>query len=415
MAVIHAGLTSEIFEQYNVTHRHWQDRLIMYKSGVFRRKSTGCAGDWHLDADGSLQLQWFDWATEIVLPNRDGYQSEVMRMTPVSAVARSDHKRTVVVQLIGGLGNQMFQYAHGLALARQLNAELKLEHLRGGRAFALHHFNLALTNDFPGDIPVIHDESGYTPGLDAKIRKAVEAAMSPVAAVRGYFQNEQFFKAVKDEIRQQFCPPPKLLSEYGDRTPVCVSVRRGDFVNHPLHDVCTPAYFETARKIMSNLVEKPCFVIHSDDLDWCRQLMQSWPDTVFYAPSNLYDAFSVMCSCKAFIISNSTFGWWAAWLSGSDLVIRPDRFLNDRPWDIGPDRWIRIPGDGLGSQRVSSPVIGQSPTPSANSQFDQTNDYANQSRTPRYRVFSYRNGGNLGDTIQTLALSRLLPGPLEGI
>lgn len=420
MAVVHAGFTDEIHGQYHVTHQHWRDRLYLYKSGIFRRASTGCAGNWFVDPAGDLHLQWFDWATEIVQPDRNGYQSEAMRMVPATPSDSPSRKRTLVIELMGGLGNQIFQYAHGLALARHTKADLKLTHPGCGRPFALHYFNLQLSTDIPTDLPVIVDESGYTPGMDAKIRHTVESAMNPAVAVRGYFQNEQFFTAVKDEIRQQFCPPPKLLPEYGDRTPVCVNVRRGDFVNHPLHDVCTLAYYQTARNILSSLVDNPCFVINSDDLDWCRQTMGSWPDTIFYNSGDVRDAFSVMCACRAFIIPNSTFGWWAAWLSGSQIVIRPDRFLNNRPWEIGPNHWIRVPGAGVGRESSRPQIIEKSQPPSDTTDRHECDQNPNQREapektTPRYRVLAYRNGGNLGDTIQTLALAKLLPGPLEGV
>ncbi len=417
MTVVHAGLTDEVHGRFHVTHRHWQDQLYLYKKGIFRRAATGCAGNWQVDAAGALHLHWFDWESEIVQPYRAGYQSEVMRMVPaLESDGTSPRQRTLVVHLMGGIGNQMFQYAHGLALARQTKAQLQLAHPSRGHPFALHHFGLSPATDVPEDIPVITDESGYKPGLEVKVRRAVEIAMNPVAAVRGYFQNEQCFASVKDEIRQQFRPPPKLLPEYGDRTPVCVNVRRGELVNHHLHDVCAPAYYETARKIISSLVDNPCFVVVADNLDWCKQAMRTWPDTIFYHPENVHDAFAVMCACQAFIIPNSTFGWWAAWLSGSQIVIRPDRFLNKRPWDIGPDHWIRVPGAGLGQKSSSPQVIETSALPSGAAERHESDEKSPGLRlTPACRVFAYRSGGNLGDTIQTLALAGLLPGPLEGV
>lgn len=416
MAVVHAGLTDEVHGRFHVTHRHWQDQLYLYKKGIFRRATTGCAGNWQVDAAGALHLHWFEWEKEIVQPYRAGYQSEVMRMVPaLESDGTSPRQRTLVVHLMGGIGNQMFQYAHGLALARQTKAQLQLAHPSRGHPFALHYFGIPLSTDIPDDIPVVTDESGYKPGLEVKIRRAVEVAMNPAVAVRGYFQNEQFFASVKDEIRQQFRPPPKRLPEYGGRTPVCVNVRRGDFVNHPLHDVCTTAYYETAMRIVRSLVDDPCFVFISDDLDWCRQTMRTWPNAIFYNPKNVHDAFAVMCACHAFIISNSTFGWWAAWLSGSQIVIRPDRFLNKRCWEIGPDRWIRIPSEGVGLDTAQSSVFATSSPASVTIGLPEDGGSPNQQQLPAYRVLAYRNGCNLGDTIQTLALTRLLPGPLEGV
>ena len=129
-----------------------------------------------------------------------------------------------------------------------------------------------------------------------------------------------------------------------------------------------------------------------------------------------HDAFEVMCGCRAFIIPNSTFSWWAAWLSGSQIVVRPERFLNKRHWEIGPDRWIRVPGEGVQEVGPRAEFIGpQQPRRRSTDSFVRCEGRADVPRLSRYRVLSYRNGGNLGDTIQTLALSRLLPGMLEGV
>lgn len=83
MAVVHAGLTDEVLGRFHVTHRHWQDQLYLYKMGIFRRASTGCAGNWTMDESGALHLHWFDWAEEIVHPNKQNYQSEIMRLVAI--------------------------------------------------------------------------------------------------------------------------------------------------------------------------------------------------------------------------------------------------------------------------------------------------------------------------------------------
>jgi hypothetical protein len=128
-------------------------------------------------------------------------------------------------------------------------------------------------------------------------------------------------------------------------------VRRGDFVNAKIHGTLGMEYYGTATKLIREKVLNPVFYIFSDDIDWCKKniLLQ---DPVLYignefASEKARGHLSLMTACKHFIIPNSSFGWWAAWLSKNveKTVIAPKTWFHNSDWDtkdILPKNWIKL-------------------------------------------------------------------------
>jgi inositol phosphorylceramide mannosyltransferase catalytic subunit len=257
------------------------------------------------------------------------------------------------VDCYGGLGNQLFQVAVGLALATATGREVFLlgeNHVsaRLGRGFDLEMFGLYRATTRPSDGTVrIDDESAFTDAMPVRLAEAVTAAGERDVVLRGYFQNEKLFAEVKDEVRRMFALPPQYLPEAEGKTPVCLQVRRGEFVDvsHWHHDVCTADYFRRAVALVRERIPNPHFIVVSDGIGWCREVFGNQPDFTFWGTRGPAGDYPVMYGCKAFIISNSTYGWWPAWLTDAELVIHPDRFLNGREWDICPARWVSLPAD----------------------------------------------------------------------
>jgi hypothetical protein len=104
-------------------------------------------------------------------------------------------------------------------------------------------------------------------------------------------------------------------------------------------------------------INRPVFLVFSDEPEQCPAFLAGSPDTVVLPL--LYDdhAFGMMQACEAFILANSTFGWWAAWLSGSERVICPDPFLPAKEWTICPAGWTRLPS-GFSRAACAADEIG---------------------------------------------------------
>lgn len=173
----------------------------------------------------------------------------------------------------------------------------------------------------------------------------------------GFFESPKYFCNIKKQLMREFTPKNKKmfknlkLYDLIEKTnSVCVTIRRGDFVddakNVGNHYVCTPDYFYKAIDKMNSIIKHPQFIIFSDDIEWVRQNMFFPKGTVFEDGTDpVWEKIRLMYSCKHFIISNSTFSWWAQYLSRNNekKVIAPsiwkNYYQND---DIYEPDWILI-------------------------------------------------------------------------
>lgn len=184
----------------------------------------------------------------------------------------------------------------------------------------------------------------------------------------GTFESSKYFDDYKSIIKKEFTPKydiiahnKKLYEEINNCESVCVTIRRGDFVNvesirKNLY-ICTPKYFDKAIKEIQKKVKKPKFFVFSDDVEWCKENMD-FPKGTLYEKGNdpVWEKLRLMYSCKHFILSNSTFSWWAQYLSSNEkkVVVAPSKWTNDsyknndEKIDIYEENWTLIDVDKLG-------------------------------------------------------------------
>jgi len=148
----------------------------------------------------------------------------------------------------------------------------------------------------------------------------------------GYFQTEKYFSHIADSIREDFTFKPQVLNPCKEAfdfdQAISIHVRRTDFVEKSIdHPLCSVEYYETA---LSKFDSDLPVLIFSDDIEWCKEQELFKPDRFMISESNwnLVDM-CLMTMCSHHIISNSSFSWWGAWLSGSDNVIAPSRWFGD--------------------------------------------------------------------------------------
>jgi hypothetical protein len=232
----------------------------------------------------------------------------------------------MIVYIMGGLGNQMFQYAAGYAAAKALGETLELNttfyEQNKGRQYELGVFPISysVTNNVAE--PIKEKQHSY--------QEITKSGM-----MVGYWQSEKYFDFVEDEIRQEFkLPKSEIHSDW-----VAVTVRRGDYLALP--DVFAQLgeeYYGEAIKAFPGHQ----FVVFSDDPVWCEQNL-AWADIVMPCSAPGQDL-ALISSFKNHIIANSSFGWWGAWLANGKKVIAPKNWftngLDDS--DLIPDRWIRL-------------------------------------------------------------------------
>lgn len=171
----------------------------------------------------------------------------------------------------------------------------------------------------------------------------------------GCFECSRYFDDIKPILQEEFTPkaPPRpenaeLYDMISESESVCVTIRRGDYLNDYFRDafyLCTPEYFIDAMKIMKSRVPEAKFFIFSDEPQWCKENIP-FPFECIYESGNdpVWEKLRLMYSCKHFIISNSTFSWWAQYLSRNEskVVIAPSKWRNGSyTWDIYKDQnWL---------------------------------------------------------------------------
>jgi hypothetical protein len=232
----------------------------------------------------------------------------------------------MIVYIMGGLGNQMFQYAAGYAAAKALGETLELNttfyEQNKGRQYELGVFPISysVTNNVAE--PIKEKQHSY--------QEITKSGM-----MVGYWQSEKYFDFVEDEIRQEFkLPKSEIPSDW-----VAVTVRRGDYLALP--DVFAQLGDEYYGEAIKAFPEHK-FVVFSDAPQWCEQNL-AWADMVMPCSAPGQDL-ALISSFKNHIIANSSFGWWGAWLANGKKVIAPKNWftngLDDS--DLIPDRWIRL-------------------------------------------------------------------------
>ena len=166
------------------------------------------------------------------------------------------------------------------------------------------------------------------------------------------FECARFPEAVREELLVEFTPRSPLLEQnrglmdkIRSTNSVCVSIRRGNYLLYPGLDVCHADYFERAARRMQKLTADPVFFFFFDDVEWARENL-TFPGEVFFESGEdpVWEKLRLMYSCRHFIISNSTFSWWAQFLGTAPdkKVIAPARWYND-PYEppLYESGWIR--------------------------------------------------------------------------
>jgi len=293
----------------------------------------------------------------------------------------------IVIHLAGGLGNQLFQYAFGRAAALKRSTDLIYDisyfntPAKNGinRSFNLEYFEtkgrkmssfeskyyLGNGNNFLDNIYFKIKRKFYPVPYITETDFHYNAEFMDIldnSFIEGYFQSERYFKHIENIIRQDliFKEPilsfsEELLKKINDTNSVCVFVRRAEFVTNPkinkIHGFCKNDYYNKAVERINESVKDPFYFIFSDDVLWCKENCHYGENQLIvsheHAGKDFINYFHLMTMCKYFIISNSTFGWWSAWLGSfkDKIIIAPSRWFNDTSIDTNdlfPDEWILL-------------------------------------------------------------------------
>jgi hypothetical protein len=287
----------------------------------------------------------------------------------------------ICVKIYGGLGNQLFQYSAAKSLAIIHNTELVLDlswfssqHKSNTlRNYALKNFNInariasceeelfhfvncsKLRNFFRKKNTnwTYYSEKSF--GFDDQF-----SYLPDNTYLEGYWQSFKFFESIRPVLLEELMistgndfEESQLTLDLCSPNSVAIHIRRGDYISNAkaakFHGTCSMEYYLKSINILREKINDPRFFIFSDDIDWVRMNMDFKCDVNYVDSNFLFDAhhdFYHMSLCNHFIIANSTFSWWAAWLSKNidKKVIAPKNWFIKKidTKSLFPDQWMLV-------------------------------------------------------------------------
>ena len=270
-----------------------------------------------------------------------------------------------IINCIGGLGNQMFQYAV-YRYMKTIDNETFLD-INDFKEYDLHNgfeiekvFNIKINQAKYNDIKKLKVfKRQYFKKLLRKINKRLIAhkIIKPYefdqkifemnnVYIEGYFQNIKYIKLIEKQLRKDFHINLNILDEYNkkmineiilNKNTVSIHVRRGDYIENKkafeiYGGICEKEYYQEAIKIIEKKVVNPKFYVFSNDITWVKENLNL--SNCIYVDWNKgidsYKDLILMSKCENNIIANSTFSWWGAWLNDNKqkIVIMPRKWTN---------------------------------------------------------------------------------------
>ena len=284
----------------------------------------------------------------------------------------------IVSRLIGGLGNQMFQYAAGRALSLRRGVPFAIDSRAFSdyktHAFGMQCFSAEFNEAPPRLLPLppaegrlqrllrrfmptplnVYTEKTFT--FDAALLSLPDGVY-----LDGYWQTENYFAdfavAIRSDFTVRHAPSTAnqaWLERIAQTHSVSLHIRRGDYVSNAaaaaVHGTCDLGYYERAVAYLRQATGvDPVLFVFSDDPDWVAANLVL-PYQIHLIRDNdastNYEDLRLMTACRHHIVANSSFSWWGAWLDGrpDSITIAPARwFAGDTPdaRDLVPQRWVR--------------------------------------------------------------------------
>lgn len=299
-----------------------------------------------------------------------------------------------ILNIRGGLGNQMFQYAVAIALKQIFPEEdvlidthlYKYPIVKSYKGNNFYHNGFEIANIFQNaNLPIatwiqVAKVSYYFPNylVSRAIRKVlpnrkkelvqdVESAFlyqsevfdnSNYVYYDGYWQSPSYFDFCKQKVCNTFEFKPfdtienqVLAEKLGEKNSVTIHVRRGDYLNIPLYkNICSLDYYKRAIFEAKRKVQDPVFFIFSNDQNWCREnFNELFDDGESYIVNintgkNSYRDMQLMSLARCNILANSSFSWWGAYLNQrtDQIVFAPSKWVNMPCSDVYCNNWILI-------------------------------------------------------------------------
>jgi hypothetical protein len=286
----------------------------------------------------------------------------------------------IITRLIGGLGNQLYQYSLGRHLSLKNNCDLLIDafgfnNMNQSRKLELSNFAIDLKHCERNQLPYrkrdLSKKSYLNPIKDFcfskfKVIDEKKFEFDPSILEQkghiyldGYWQTEKYFKPISNKLRADLKFRTNLTGKNTEisaliknSNSISVHIRRGDYVtnekNKNFYEQQPLSYFEKAIDIIASLESEPYYFIFSDDPKWAKDNIKTPYRKLFVEGNTTCDDLHLMTLCKHNIIANSTYSWWGAYLGdhGGKRVICPKRWFTSiaekDTKDLIPEKWIQL-------------------------------------------------------------------------
>jgi len=267
--------------------------------------------------------------------------------------------QSIEVEISGGIGNQLFQFAAALALAERLHAEIILDvswyerelqsvdkrHMELDKFLDLSEIKRVKSKRHPKVEIALKVARNFKVISDAKLDLGAFHSLSTRRHIRmrGYWQSEAYFTPVVDFLRSSYSKhlmmstlANEIANQIRSSASLGIHVRRGDYITNrktnSFHGVCGENYFTNATRLTLKSTKIDKIYIFSDDVQWCRENLDfDVPSVLVESVVSDTEQLKLLSLCKHHVISNSSFSWWAAWFGYSEeqVVIYPQAWFSD--------------------------------------------------------------------------------------
>ncbi len=268
--------------------------------------------------------------------------------------------RMIVVRILGGLGNQLFQYAYAKSLSAK-GYEVKID-ISAFKNYQLHGgYHL---NEFKIDLPEASKLESFIAKYAFRIPMKEKSLLfqkrflnpKKSAYIKGYFQTENYFKDIRAILLKQIIVKKQLSSSTIDyleqitikKNTCAIHVRRGDYVldekAKKVHGICDLNYYKEAIKLMREKCNEIDFFVFSDDISWVKKNLKI-KNAVYVEHQVIpHEDIHLMSLCNHNITANSSFSWWAAWLNQhkNKIVIAPKKWFVINENEVACKNWIQL-------------------------------------------------------------------------
>lgn len=275
----------------------------------------------------------------------------------------------LVVSITGGLGNQMFQYAYGFAYVKSHKENLRLDIFYIGldkqRKLEIDKYNISYKKKglFRGMLYFSVRKLCKTDNQLQLWNKLTHTVFEHAPSgfqnidgknlfVIGNWMNLDYFKSYRSDLLKEYkyCgvirdKQQRMLDVIRNEESLAIHIRRGDYLKpeNRIHKIVSKEYYVAALSYLRNKVDISNIYLFSDDIEWCKEEYKGIPNITFIDSEISGDAhidLELMRNCKYFIIANSTFSWWGAWLCDREekIMIAPEKWFNENGYDIYNER-----------------------------------------------------------------------------